>query len=145
MLLSDFIKQKMREITIRTGLIIAGLANIFGVLIFSRLFTNEFINQADPLVMSDFGLLMIIVWGFAYISVAKGFAEVKWLLMVFALEKLIYGVIWINRIFRYDIRNLYKEDAFAGIFYSIYGLNDLFFMVFFIVAFFSIKDLAKQK
>ncbi len=53
------------------GFIAAGMMNIGGVLLFSRAFTNQAINQADPVVMSNFGLLMIIIWGLAYISVAK--------------------------------------------------------------------------
>jgi hypothetical protein len=130
----------MRPTTIKFGLIAAGLVNILGVLIFSRFFTNEWINKADPIVMSTFGLIMIIVWGFAYISIAKGFENVKWVLAVFAVEKLIYGLIWINWIFYQDIRILYKNDLMAGMFYSIYGLFDLVFMVFFTIAFFSIED-----
>mgnify|MGYP001032208927 CR=1 FL=1 len=51
---------------IGNGFIAAGLMNIGGVLFFSRVFTNEAINQADPVVMSNFGLLMIVVWGLAY-------------------------------------------------------------------------------
>lgn len=130
----------MRPITIKFGLIAAGLANILGVLIFSRFFTNEWISKADPIVMSSFGLIMIIVWGLAYISASKGFEQVKWLLAVFAIEKLIYGLIWINWIFYNDIRILYKKDLMAGMFYSIYGLIDLVFMAFFVIAAFSIED-----
>jgi len=40
----------------RNGFIAAALMNIGGVLLFSRAFTNNAINQADPVVMSDFGL-----------------------------------------------------------------------------------------
>ena len=130
----------MRPTTIRFGLIVAGFTNILGVLIFSRFFTNEWISKADPVVMSTFGLIMIIVWGFAYISVSKGFEQVKLLLAVFAVEKLIYGLIWINWIFYNDIRILYKQDLMAGMFYSMYGLLDLIFMAFFVIAAFSIED-----
>ncbi len=131
----------MNKSIYKKGIIAAGLSNILGVLIFSRFFTNESINLADPVVMSTFGLVMIIVWGLAYISVANGFEKVKWLFAVFAVEKLIYGLIWINWIFSNDIRILYKQDLMAGIFYSIYGLNDLIFMVFFTFVFFHVLDL----
>ena len=46
---------------VRNGFIAAALMNIGGVLLFSRAFTNDAINQADPVVMSNFGLLMIVV------------------------------------------------------------------------------------
>jgi hypothetical protein len=130
----------MNESTIKKWLILAGLANISGVLIFSKFFTNEWINKADPVVMSNFGLLMIVVWGLAYIASAGGFQKIKWLMAVFAFEKLIYVIVWINWIFYNDIRNIYHQDVMAGVFYSIYGLNDLIFMIFFILAFFQIAD-----
>jgi len=38
------------------------------MLIFSRLFTNETILQFDPVVMPYFELLMIAIWGLAYIT-----------------------------------------------------------------------------
>lgn len=81
--------------TITKGFVIAGLLNL-AVLVFSRFFTNSTIPEADPVVMSNFGLLMIIVWGLAYISVAKNYQRVKWLVAVFAVEKFIYGFIWIK-------------------------------------------------
>ena len=36
--------------------------NIGGAILFSKGFTNKAINQADPVVMSNFGLIMI-KWG----------------------------------------------------------------------------------
>lgn len=56
----------MNKNLIRNGLISAGLMNIGGVLVFSRAFTNVAINNADPVLMSNVGLLMIAVWGLAY-------------------------------------------------------------------------------
>ena len=55
---------------LRRGLVAAGAMNIGGVLVFSRGFTNDAIHQADAVVMSNFGLLMITVWGLAYIAAA---------------------------------------------------------------------------
>ena len=116
---------------IKLGFIISGLSNIIAILILSRFFTNEFIPKYDSAVMSNFGLLMIVVWGFAYISVAKDYTKVKWLIAVFAIEKLIYGIVWINWRLQNDVSAIFNEDAMAGIFYSIYGINDLLFFVFF--------------
>lgn len=116
---------------IKLGFIISGLSNIIAVLILSRFFTNEFIPKYDSSVMSNFGLVMIIVWGFAYIAVAKDYEKVKWLVAVFAVEKLIYGTVWTNWRLKNDVSAIFNEDAMAGIFYSIYGINDLIFFVFF--------------
>ncbi|PZO08044.1 MAG: hypothetical protein DCF27_09785 [Lysobacteraceae bacterium] len=121
---------------IRNGLVAAGIMNISGVLVFSRGFTNAAINSADPVVMSNFGLLMIVVWGLAYLGAATVSASIKWLAAAFALEKLVYVVVWVSWLSSNSLARLYAEDAFAGIFYSIYGLNDFVFMVFFAWVFF---------
>ncbi len=122
---------------ISKGFVIAGLMNM-SVLIFSRFFTNQTIAEADPNVMSNFGLLMVVVWGLAYIAVAKKYDEVKWLIAVFAIEKFIYGCVWINWILHNNIGELYDKDFMAGIFFSIYGVNDWMFFVFFMFVFFKL-------
>lgn len=125
----------MTKNTITKGFILSGLSNIVAVLILSRFFTNEFIPKYDNVVMSNFGLLMIVVWGFAYISVAKNYAKVKWIVAVFAIEKFIYAIIWINWRLRNDVSPIFNEDMMAGIFYSIYGVNDILFFIFFTYVF----------
>ncbi|WP_435415627.1 hypothetical protein [Polaribacter aestuariivivens] len=117
--------------TITKGFILSGLSNIVAVLILSRFFTNEFIPKYNNIVMSNFGLLMIVVWGFAYISVAKNYSKVKWLVAVFAVEKLIYAIIWILWRLNNGVSTIFDEDIMAGIFYSIYGINDIIFFFFF--------------
>jgi hypothetical protein len=120
---------------VKKGLIAAAFMNIGGVLVFSRAFTNQAINNADPVVMSNFGLLMIVVWGFAYLGASTISSNIKWLLGAFALEKLVYVVVWIIWLSRNSLAQLYSKDLLAGTFYSIYGLNDFVFMLFFVWAF----------
>lgn len=120
--------------TITKGFVIAGLFNMT-VLIFSRFFTNPVIPESDPVVMSNFGLLMIVVWGLAYISVAKNYQSVKWLIAVFAVEKLIYGFIWIKWMLNNNVLDVFAKDKMAGIFYAIYGVNDWIFFIFFLLVF----------
>ena len=69
----------MNERLTNIGLIAAGVMNIGGVLLFSRGFTNTAINQADPVVMSNFGLLMIVVWGLAYLGAATVTSGIRWI------------------------------------------------------------------
>lgn len=121
----------MNRTLVRNGLIAAGLMNIGGVLFFSRAFTNTAINSADPVVMSNFGLLMIMVWGLAYLGAAVVVSSIKWLVAVFALEKLVYVIVWFKWLSANSLAQLYSQDLFAGIFFSIYGANDLIFMLFF--------------
>jgi hypothetical protein len=112
------------------GFILAGLANLL-VLIFSRCFTNPTIPEFDPVVMSNFGMLMIVIWGVAYISVAKNYPHVKWLVGVFAIEKLIYAIVWVNWMLNHSLSSVYEKDVMAGLFYSTYGMNDWLFFAFF--------------
>jgi hypothetical protein len=105
--------------------------NIGGVLLFSRGFTNDAIAEADPIVMSNFGLLMIAVWGLAYLGAAMADTGIKWLAGAFAIEKLVYVVAWFLWLSNNELVTLYAKDFFAGMFFSIYGLNDLVFMLFF--------------
>lgn len=109
--------------------------NIGGVLVFSRAFTNRAINDADPVVMSNFGLVMIAVWGLAYLGAATISSNIKWIAGAFALEKLVYVVAWIMWLSENNLAQLYSKDIFAGVFYSIYGLNDFVFMLFFVWVF----------
>ncbi len=127
---------------IPAGYLIAGIMNIGGILLFSQFFTSTALNQADPVVMSNFGLLMIMVWGLAYIA-ASGFAlQMRWLALVFALEKLIYVGVWLRWLNQKSdtLAAIYQEDFLAGVFYSVYGINDFVFMVFFVFVFFRARE-----
>jgi hypothetical protein len=129
---------------ISIGFIAAAAMNISGVLIFSRFFTNSVIPESDPVVMSNFGLLMIVIWGFAYWSVSKDYNKVKWIVGVFAVEKFIYGFVWTKWLLNNDISLVYAKDTMAGIFYTIYGINDWTFFIFFAYVFFCF-ELAKNE
>ena len=129
---------------IKTGFIAAALMNIGGVLLFSKAFNNPTINEFDPVVMSNFGLLMIIVWGLAYLGTAFVTTGVKWLAGAFAIEKLVYVLVWVFWIQDHSLASVYQQDLLAGVFYSIYGLNDLIFMLFFALVFIN-ADPSRQR
>ena len=131
---------KIKDTIITKGFIVSGLMNI-SVLISSRLFTNSTIPEFDQQVLSNFGLLMIVIWGLAYIAVAKNFYQVKWLVGVFAIEKFIYGYVWINWLTKNNISDVFKKDKMAGMFYASYGVNDWIFFVFFLLVFLRLSKL----
>lgn len=124
---------------IEKGFVLAGLANMT-VLVFSKFFTNPVIPEFDPVVMSNFGMLMIVIWGLAYISIAKNYPYVKWLVAVFAVEKLIYATVWVNWILNHSLSAVYEKDLLAGLFYSIYGVNDGLFFAFFSFVFIRLQQ-----
>ena len=134
---------KISKELIAKGFILSGIMNIGGTLIFSRFFTNETIPEADPVVMSNFGLLMIFVWGLVFLSISQKYEQLNWLVGVFAIEKFIYGINWIKWISNNDLSAVYNKDQMAGIFYSIYGVNDLLFLAFFLYVFIKKFKLAK--
>ncbi|OGX88830.1 hypothetical protein [Hymenobacter glacialis] len=126
---------------IRNGFIISGLVNILAVLFLSRAFTNAAIPETDPVVMSNFGLLMIAVWGLVFLAVASRYQYVKWVVGAFVVEKLVYAVVWFRWITTHNVAAVYAKDAFAGIFYSVYGLNDFLFFLFFAAVFYQLHRL----
>ena len=128
----------MRNTFIRNGFIAAGAVNILAVLTLSRAFTNHVIPETDPVVMSNFGLLMIAVWGLVFLAVANHYRSVKWVVGAFVVEKLIYATVWFRWITTHDVTAVYDRDLFAGIFYSVYGLNDFIFFVFFAAVFYQL-------
>ncbi len=115
------------------GFIVAGLTNVVGGLVFSKFLTNDLLSSLQPSVLSDFGVVMIMIWGLAYIAVAKDHENTKWLVAVFALEKLAYVLVWLKWITNNDVSLVLEQDLLTGIFYSIYGPSDFIFGVFFAV------------
>ena len=116
---------------IHKGFIAAGLSNIFGVIICSKAFTNDVMLATQPGVMGTFGLISIILWGFAYIAVSQSYGRVRWLVGVFVIEKLAYVIAWLALINSRSLGAIYDQDVLAGAFFTIYGANDLIFMLFF--------------
>lgn len=121
----------MTDNIIQKGFILAGLSNIFGVLVCSKIFTNDVMMATQPGVMGLFGLVSIVLWGLAYIAVSKNYAHVKWLVAVFVIEKLAYVLAWLSFITSNSLSSVYEQDLLAGVFYTIYGANDFAFMLFF--------------
>lgn len=118
--------------------VLAGLSNILGVLICSKFLTNDVMMGAQPSIMGVFGLIAIILWGVAYISISNSYRHVPWLIAVFVIEKLAYVIAWLTFMSLNSIVAIYEQDFLAGLFYTIYGVNDLIFMLFFAYIFYVI-------
>ena len=94
--------------------------------------------------MSNFGLLMIMVWGLVFLGASQITQGIKWVAGAFAVEKLVYVVAWVLWFKDNDLGSVYEQDLFAGIFYSIYGLNDFAFMLFFTWVFLNYSSSSKS-
>lgn len=121
----------MKSSTISNGFLIAGLANILGVLTLSKFFTNAIMMETQPDVMGYFGLISIVLCGMAYIAVRKNYAALPWLVAVFLIEKIIYVTVYVMWFSSNSLSAVYEQDALAGVFYTIYGANDFAFGLFF--------------
>lgn len=113
--------------------VLAGLVNIVGTLAFSAGFTNSYLSDLYPAVFSWMGLIGIMLWGAAYIAVAKSYRAVPKLVAVFAIEKFIYFATWVVwlRDAPASIGEILGRSMTTGAFYASYGLIDLAFGLFF--------------
>ena len=129
----------MKDSLIKKGFILAGIVNILGVLVFTKFFTSSAITDADSNIMSPFGLYMIMIWGLAFLAMSNYYHKAKWVVAVFCIEKISYVFCWGIWVLDHDLAILFDKDLFAGMFYSLYGPNDLIFFIFFCYVFMRIN------
>lgn len=110
-----------------TGLVVAGLVNVVGVLLVSRGFTNPYLGTLFPELFSNWGLACIVLWGLAYVSVARSAPQVPALLAVFAAEKVFYAASWLwwQAGHAAQMPVIWATDPLVGFFYAGYGPLDL--------------------
>lgn len=123
-----------KEQVITAGFIVAGCVNVLGIPAFSRFFTNTLMMTVDAGTFSSVGLAVIMLWGLAYIAASGIYTLVPAVTAVFALEKFFYTAVWGRWLWNHagDLNALYAQDALTGFFYSVYGINDFLFGVFFL-------------
>jgi len=109
--------------------LLAGAWNVLGMLLFSKFFTNRLLASLDPAVFSWFGQIAVVLWGLAYASVARSYPYVPWLLVVFFVEKMIYGARWLTWLVAHGktLPKVASESFLTAMFYTIYGAGDLAF------------------
>ena len=112
------------------GFQIAALYNFF-IVLFSKGFSED-LGAIDSLFSSG-GCVGILLWGAAYFSLAKRYKRTPSISLVFCLEKAFYGFHWLFWMIEHHatIPVILPQDPLTGIFFSIYGIGDLIFMVFF--------------
>jgi hypothetical protein len=129
----------------RNILFLGGLLNTIGILVFSKCFTNEVIIAYHPSVMSNFGLMMLMPWGLLMFVMAWHYNKLPKVILILALEKIIYVVVWVKWILRNDLRSVFEVDLMAGIFYSVFGVNDMLFFIAFVYIYFNTKQTIANK
>ena len=118
---------------ITRGFLLAAAVNVLGVLLFSKGLTNTYLSELDPQVFSTFGLVGILLWGLAYVAMHESYREAKWVVAVFAVEKLVYFGAWVLWMTDHgsELSSVFKTSPLTGTFFVIYGPNDLLFALFF--------------
>lgn len=130
--------KKLYAVSLPTaGFFGAAACNIVGMLVVSKLFTNPLLAENDPAVFSWLGQVAIMLWGFAYLAVARHYRHVPFLLLVFFVEKMVYVVAWLTWLSEKS-QLLPQIDAISPMtagFFTAYGALDALFGVFFGVMF----------
>jgi hypothetical protein len=116
------------------GFLLGGAVNVLGTLLVSAGFTNRTLTSLDPVVFSNFGLVAIMLWGLAYVAVSRSYQHVPYLVLVFALEKLVYTILWIRWTLRFgdQLQGIASQAPMTATFYRGYGIVDFSFGVFFV-------------
>lgn len=120
--------------TIRRGFHVAAAFNILGMLLFSRALTNELLGELDPAVFGVPGVVLICIWGLAYLALADSFEAAPRVALVFGIEKLFYVGNWVCWLGSHagELGGVWARDPMTALFYAGYGLADGAFALFFI-------------
>lgn len=116
------------------GFRLAGAYNILGILGFTRFFTDETLATADPVTFSWLGQVSIILWGLAYLAVARRHPQLRALVALFAVEKAVYVGAWAHWLMTHSstLEALWHSAPVHAAFLATYGLGDLAFGLFFL-------------
>ena len=116
------------------GFVVAGAVNVFGMLIFSKAFTNSLFSDLDPAVFSWPGIVAVILWGLAFWSVARSYHRVPLIVLVFFLEKMLYTATWLTWLATKGgtLTAVFAESPLTAVGYASYGAVDFVIGLFFL-------------
>lgn len=75
-------------------IVILGLINLLPLIYLTPLKDHEQLHRADALWFGAPGLVLIALWGLAYMAAARHWALLPGMMAVFALEKALYSTHW---------------------------------------------------
>jgi hypothetical protein len=115
--------------------ITAGLFNILGILTISHGFQNTHVSTLFPEVFSTFGMICIMLWGGAYISVSTEYPKVPRILFIFFVEKMLYAgsAVYFWFVLQPDFYSMWDASPLTTLFYASYGIGDFLFGLFFFI------------
>ena len=118
---------------VRRGIYAAAATNILGSLIFSKGY-GDALGAQFPALFGTWGLILIQVWGLAYLAGARPWPRTSPLFLVFAIEKAVYVASWALWLLQRggDLPALFANDPMTALFFASYGLVDGLFGLFFL-------------
>jgi len=127
------------ELGFTIGFAICAAYNILGCLCVTKFFTSKTFFTIYPEVFGREGMICIMLWGLAYLSIMFSYVNTPYTTLVFVVEKLLYVIIYIVFLTKKNGGELIKkagtEDPLAALFFSVFGIGDFLSGVFFAVAF----------
>ena len=130
----SILDKNLHSVSLATaGFLAAGASNIVGMLAVSKLFTNPLLAANDPAVFSWLGQIAVVLWGFAYLAVARSYHRVPFLLFVFFIEKMVYVVAWLLWLSNkgHTLPQIAASSPMTAGFFTAYGASDALFGLFF--------------
>ena len=120
--------------TVERIIIFIGVMNLTLLGFLTPALDGELLAAQDPLFFSWSGVLIIALWGLAYIAVAPHWQVMGVMLIVFALEKALFAWRWADWMLAHggQLGDLYRLDPMVALFYSGYGPWDAFCAVVFV-------------
>ena len=114
----------------------AGLTNILGITLFSKMFTNKNLAKYDSL-FDIRGNILIALWGLTYILTPN--THNNPIMFIFFFEKLVYVYNYFKAITNDidNIKSFWDNDKITYTFLMLYGIIDLIFGILFIYLYFS--------
>lgn len=116
-------------------LLLFGLVNLSLLGFLTPLLDGAALAAQDPLFFSWPGVLVIGLWGLAYMAVAPIWRMAPWLLLVFALEKAFFAGRWLLWLSEHHagMSALFEKAPTVAMFYAGYGAWDGFCALMFLL------------
>jgi len=141
---------------------LSAFVNVFGMLVATRGYTTaHLLEEQQPSVFSFPSVLLVQLWGLAFLATASRFEHNAIMCATFVAEKVrpqwrlpvlvwfrptclcvlsypqvLYTLCWLSYMSREetDLAALWRRDWLTGLFFTVYGINDFFFAVVFGIA-----------
>lgn len=109
--------------TATQGFVVAGIYQIVSILGLNQCFTDNTLSETDPIVFSTIGQVLLLLFGLAYLWLAKKFTQAPLLVGLFSLTNFLYAGAWLYWLLTYPekLDHLAGQSMVAFSFFASYG------------------------